>query len=54
VEVDDAAALVFGDLRVGDPDLVGERLVGEPGLAGENTAERDSEAAPEFRRVGVE
>jgi hypothetical protein len=34
MEVDHAAALVFGDLGVGDPDLGGEGLAGEPGLAG--------------------
>ena len=54
VEVDDAAPLVFGDLGVGDPDLGGERLVGEPGLAGESAAQRDGEAAPQFRSAGVE
>ncbi len=54
VEVDDAAALVFGDLGVGDPDLRGKRLVGKPGLAGQGPAEGDGEAAPQFGGVGVE
>jgi hypothetical protein len=34
VEVDHAAALVFGDLGVGDPELRAEGLAGEPCLAG--------------------
>ena len=54
VEVDHAAALVFGDLGEGDPDLRGERLVGQPGLAGEGAAQGDGEAAPQFGGVGVE
>jgi hypothetical protein len=54
VEVDDAAALVFGDLGVGDPDLGGEGLVSEPGLAGQGAAESDGEPAPKFGSAGVE
>jgi hypothetical protein len=46
VEVDDAAALVFGDLGVGDPQLCGEGLAGEPGLTGESAPQGDTEAAP--------
>jgi len=34
VKVNDAAALVFGDLGIGDPDLSVQGLGGEPGLAG--------------------
>ncbi len=34
VEVDDAAPLVFGDLGVGDPELLAEGFAGESGLAG--------------------
>jgi len=44
VEVDDPAALVFGDLGVGQPRLGGECLAGEPGLAGEGAAQGDGEA----------
>ena len=54
VEVDDPAALVFGDLGVGEPGLGGERLAGEPGLAGEGAAQGDGEAAPQFGGAGVE
>ena len=54
VEVDDPAALVFGDLGVGEPSLSGERLTGQPGLAGEGSAQRDGEAAPQFGGAGVE
>jgi hypothetical protein len=54
VEVDDAAALVFGDLGVGDPDLGGEGLAGEPGLAGQCPAQGDREPAPQFGGAGVE
>jgi hypothetical protein len=32
--MDDPAALVFGDLGVGDADLRGQRLVGQSGLPG--------------------
>jgi hypothetical protein len=54
VEVNDAAPLVFGDLGVGDPDLVGERFGGQPRLPGEGPAQGDREPAPEFGRAGVE
>jgi hypothetical protein len=43
VEVDDAAALVFGDLGVGDPELRGEGLAGEPGLTGQRPPQGDGE-----------
>src|SRR5262249_2502893 len=54
VEVDNAAALVFGDLGVGDPDLGGEVLAGEPGVAGQGPAQGDGESAPQFGSTGVE
>jgi hypothetical protein len=54
VEVDHAAALVFGDLGERDPDLGSQRLVGQPGLASERPAEGDGEAAPQFGGAGVE
>jgi hypothetical protein len=54
VKVDNSAALVLGDLGVGEPGLCGERLAGEPGLAGEGPAEGDREAAPQFGGAGVE
>jgi len=54
VEVDDAAALVFGDLGEGDPELGCEGLVGQPGLAGESPTEADGETPPQLRRAGVE
>ena len=54
MEVDDSAALVFGDLGVGEPHLGGERLAGEPGLAGEGPAQGDGEAPPQLWCAGVE
>src|ERR1019366_3537786 len=54
VEVDHAAALVFGDLGVGDAQLRGERRAAHPGLAGECPAQGNGEAAPEFGGRGVE
>src|SRR5204863_2286093 len=54
VEVDDAAALVFGDLGVGDSELGGEGFAGEPGLAGQGPAQGDGEPAPQFGSAGVE
>ena len=47
VEVDHAAALVFGDLGEGDPQLRGEGLVRQPGLASKGAAQGDGEAAPQ-------
>jgi hypothetical protein len=49
VEVDDPAALVFGDLGVGQPRLGGECLAGKPG-----PAQGDGEAPPQFGGAGVE
>ena len=40
VEVDDAAALVFGDLGEGEPGLGGERLAGQPGAGGRASRRR--------------
>jgi hypothetical protein len=54
VEVDDSAALVFGDLGVGGPGLGGERLASEPGVAGEGAAQGDGEAPPQLGGVSVE
>jgi hypothetical protein len=54
VEVDHAAALVFGDLGEGDPQLGGEGLVRQPGLASKGAAQGDGEAAPQFGGAGVE
>jgi hypothetical protein len=52
--IPDAAALIFGDLGVGDPDLGGEGLAGEPGLTGQGPAQGDGEAAPQFGGACVE
>jgi hypothetical protein len=54
VEVDDAAALVFGDLGVGDPELRGEGLAGESGLAGQGPAQGDGEPSSQFGGADVE
>ena len=54
MEVNDAAPLIFGDLRVGHPGLGGEHLAGEPGPPGQYPAERDGEPAPQFGGVRVE
>jgi hypothetical protein len=54
VEVDHAAALVFGDLGKTDPQLRGQVLVRQPGLAGDGPAEGDGEAPPELGGAGVE
>ena len=54
VEVNHAAALVFGNLGVGDPHLGGEGLASEPGVAGQSPAQGDREPAPQFGSAGVE
>jgi hypothetical protein len=53
VEVDQAAALVFGDLGVGQPGVVGELPHGEAGGVGEQAAQADGEPVPELAGVGL-
>ncbi|NBE93044.1 hypothetical protein GUY59_07485 [Nonomuraea sp. K271] len=54
VEVDDAPALVLGDLGEGDRRLLAQRLDRQPVEPREATAQRQREAPPQLRADGVE
>jgi len=51
VEVDDAAALEFGDLGEGGSGGAGQLADADAELAGEDAAQGDGEAAPQFGGV---
>jgi hypothetical protein len=54
VVVDDATDLVLSNLDEPDPYLLAQLLLGDPEQAGQLAGEVDGEAAPQFRREGVE